>query len=176
MHSFVHDQVQNAAYSLLRKENSNQVFLQIGTKLWYLSSEALDKDLFTICHLLYKGLTAVDIDDPDECVRMAHLFMKAGEKTFASNAVRRAAKYLDTGIKLLCPNCWRNYELCLQLHNAAVKCALCVSNEEKLNALKNDIFENATSILDKVQSRITQIKYYNENVRRENAIKLMFAC
>ena len=169
MYNFVHDQAKNAAYSLIPQENSKEIFFHVAKKLWALLSKAeLNKNLFTICHLLYESISIVT--DRQDRLKIASLFNDAGERALASTLVQKAFSYFDAGIKLLGSDRWQYYDLSLKLHNSCAKCALYLDDGEKLHSLKNEVFNNANSVIDEVQLCETQIKFYNQNLRREEAI------
>ena len=92
---FVHDQIQIAAFKLL-PEDPSQIYLHIGKKLWRLYSEKeLDENIFLVVHLLHNAIDL--ITGQDECVRVARLFLEAGEKALTSTAFTQAFGHLESG-------------------------------------------------------------------------------
>ena len=112
---FVHDNVQEAAYSLL-PENPKATLSHIGLKLWkLLSKQELSKSVFLVVRLLDDGIEM--LESQEERSQIAELFLQAGDKFMSFTAFAQAFKYLEAGIKLLGSDCWEmHYDLSLKLH------------------------------------------------------------
>ena len=95
IYRFAHDQIQMAAYSLL-PEDPREMFLHIGKKLCALySKEELDKNIFVVTNLLQN--TRDLISDQTERLKIAALFLLAGNKAIAYAVFTQAFQILETG-------------------------------------------------------------------------------
>ncbi|MDB9514733.1 serine/threonine-protein kinase PknK, partial [Kamptonema animale CS-326] len=113
---FLHDRVQQAAYSLIPDDNKQATHLQIGQLLQQkLSVSEQAEKLFDIVGHLNRGRAL--LTQPSEQEELTQLNLKAGQKARNSTAYAAARVYLQTGIGLLEINCWQSqYELTLKLY------------------------------------------------------------
>ena len=78
---------------------------------------------------------------------------------------------LETGIYLLCKNCWEiTHKLTLVLYKHAAESELGMCKDELMKKLTNVILENARSSLDLIQIHILQIYRFNEKMMFIDAI------
>ena len=122
-YKFLHDRVQQAAYSLIPDDQKQATHLKIGQLLLQNSSDIeTEEKLFDIVGHLNKGIEL--IDRLSERSALAQLNLEAGHKARSSTAYAAANIYLQTGIELLTPQCWQTqYELALNLYVAAAEIA-----------------------------------------------------
>ena len=168
VYSFVHDQIQEAAFSLLPAD-PRQIFLYIGQKLWALySKNELIENIFVVIHLLNYAKDL--ITDQEQRSKVAELFLLAGNRAITSTAFTQACEYLEAGINMLGENCWEfKYDLSLKLHDAAAKMCYCISNYTSLDIYIKAISKNAASALHTVQTYALQIRLYNDNRKFQDA-------
>jgi predicted ATPase/signal transduction histidine kinase len=116
---FLHDRVQEAAYSLIAEELRAEAHLRIGRLLaTHTAPEKREEAIFGIVNQLNRG--AALITSRDEREQLAELNLIAGKRAKASTAYTSALKYLIAGAALL-DNSWeRRHELTflLELHRA----------------------------------------------------------
>ena len=75
------------------------------------------------------------------------------------------------GIELLGDDCWKlDYDLCLELHNAAAKSAYCLGNVTCMDACVESIFKNALHLLHTLEAIIIVIKCYNDKRKFQDAL------
>jgi PAS domain S-box-containing protein len=97
---FVHDRVQEAAYSLIPEELRAEAHLRIGRLLAaHTPSEVREERIFDIVNQLNRG--AVLIASEDEREQLAELNLIAGRRAKASTAFASALKYFTDGAALL---------------------------------------------------------------------------
>jgi predicted ATPase len=117
---FVHDRVQEAAYSLIPEELRAEAHLRIGRLLAARSSpEKREEAIFEIVNQINRG--AALITSRDEREQLAELNLIAGKRAKASTAYSSALTYLIAGAALLVDDCWKDrHELVfpLELHRA----------------------------------------------------------
>ena len=119
-YKFVHDRVQEAAYSLVPEQLRAEAHLRMGRLLAaHTPAEKREEAIFEIVNQLNRG--AALITSRDEREQLAELNLIAGKRAKASTAYASALKYLVAGAALLADDCWeRRHELTfsLELHRA----------------------------------------------------------
>ncbi|MEH1884972.1 AAA family ATPase [Nostoc sp.] len=154
---FLHDRVQQAAYSLIPHRQKQATHLKIGELLLQNSSQIQQEEkLFDIVGHLNLGQEL--ITQSSDRLALAKLNLQAGVKARNSTAYAAARVYLQTGIKLLETNCWQDrYELTLNLYVAAVEVAYLNGDFEGMEQLAALVLQQAQTIFDKVKIYEIQI-------------------
>jgi len=154
---FLHDRVQQAAYSLIPDNQKQATHLKIGQLLLHKYSDIeREEKLFDIVGHLNQGIEL--INQLSEREALAKLNLKAGGKARSSIAYAAAMVYLQTGIELLRANCWQSqYELTLNLYIAATEAAYLNAELEGMEQMAAQVLQNAQTILDKVKIYEIQI-------------------
>ena len=140
---FVHDRVQEAAYSLIPEERRGEAHLRIGRLLAaHIPPEKRDETIFDIVNQLNRGATL--ITSRDEREQLAELNLLAGKRAKASTAYTAALKYLISGVALLPGDSWeRRHELTFELEMHRAECEFVMGAlaeaEERLAALSTRV-------------------------------------
>jgi PAS domain S-box-containing protein len=117
---FVHDRVQEAAYSLIPEEIRAKAHLRIGRLLTaHTPPESREEAIFEIVNQVNRG--AALITSREEREQLAEFNLIAGKRAKASTAYASALTYLTAAAALLADDCWeRQPELIfpLELHRA----------------------------------------------------------
>ena len=161
---FLHDRVQQAAYSLISEEDKQKVHLKVGRLLWKgTSNEELEDQLFDIVGQLNHGIKL--ITDLDERLELAKLNLSAAVKAKASAAFGPALTHIKTSIMLLPEDGWSsNYELLLSCYQEAVENTYLNADLEGMEDFANTLLKNATSPLDKVAVyKVRMQRFTSEN-------------
>ncbi|MEG4803655.1 AAA family ATPase [Microcoleus sp. ARI1-B5] len=150
-YKFLHDRVQQAAYSLIPENQKQATHLKIGQLLLQNYSEIeREEKLFDIVGHLNQGIEL--INQLSEREALAQLNLEAGRKARSSTAYAAANIYLQTGIELLRANCWQSqYELTLNLYVAATEAAYLNADIEVMEQMAAQVLQNAQTILDKIK-------------------------
>jgi PAS domain S-box-containing protein len=121
---FLHDRVQEAAYSLIPKELRAEAHLRIGTLLAEHTPPAKREEaIFEIVNQLNRGSHLIASFEERE--RVADLNLLAGRRAKSSTAYESALKYLRVGGALLTEETWeRSYELIFALEYLMSECEL----------------------------------------------------
>jgi PAS domain S-box-containing protein len=136
---FVHDRVQEAAYSLIPEELRAEAHLRIGRLLTaHTRSERREEAIFEIVNQINRG--AALITSPEERQQVAELNLIAGKRAKASTAYASALKYLNAGAALLAEDSWeRRHELTFALELNRAECEFLsgelVAAEQRLTQL-----------------------------------------
>src|SRR5712664_3460810 len=114
-YKFVHDRVQEAAYSLIPERLRAEAHLRIGRLLAaHTRAEKREEAIFEIVNQLNRG--AALITSRDECEQFAELNLLAGRRAKATTAYASALTYLAAGEALLPEDSWeRRHELTFAL-------------------------------------------------------------
>jgi predicted ATPase/signal transduction histidine kinase len=172
VYCFVHDRIQQAAYSLISDDEKPATHLKIGQLLQHNSSALVRSEkLFDIVGHL--NLAKELITDPSDRQRVVDLNFTAGKKARNSTAYAAANIYLQTGIELLTIDCWETqYQLTLDLHIAAAEAAYLDGNLEKMATIADVVLRSARTILDKVEIYRIQIAALTANGKMLEAISI----
>ena len=121
---FLHDRVQEAAYSQIPREMRAEAHLRIGMLMAsHTSEEKLEEGIFDIVNQLNRGSRL--IIDVGERERAADLNLIAGKRAKASAAFASALKYLHAGRSLLSEEAWdRTYHLVFSIESLIAECEL----------------------------------------------------
>jgi PAS domain S-box-containing protein len=121
---FLHDRVQEAAYSLIPQELRANAHLQIGMLMASRTSQdKLEEGIFEITNQLNRGSHL--ITSTAERERIGELNLIAGRRAKTSTAYASALRYLHAGRGLLADETWdRNYELIFSIEYLLASCEL----------------------------------------------------
>ncbi len=149
---FVHDRIQQAAYSLIDESELESLHLLIGRLLRQsLDPDELGHRIFEIIN--HFNLARTRITDPAERRALAELNLKAGLRARESAAFDSALDYLQTGLDMLPADRWTEcYDLCLDLHIAAAETAHIKAEFALMDRLIGAIDRHAHSLLEKVRA------------------------
>ncbi|MEZ2235137.1 AAA family ATPase [Microcoleus sp.] len=149
---FLHDRVQQAAYSLIPDGQKPATHLKVGQLLLQSSSEMeREEKLFDIVEHLNLGQEL--IAQANEREALAQLNLKAGQKARNSTAYAASKVYLQIGIELLTDNCWQSqYELTLNLYVTAAEVAYLNADFDGMAQIAAEVLQAARTILDKVKT------------------------
>ncbi|MBW8900165.1 MAG: response regulator, partial [Massilia sp.] len=157
---FLHDRVQEAAYSLIPESRRPAAHLHIGRLLLdHTPPGLLAENIFEIVNQLNRG--AALMTSPAEQARLAELNLMAGKRSKAATAYASALVFFTTGCGLLAPDCWDNrYELTFALELGRAECeslsGRTAAAEERLATLA----QRATSLVDAAAVASAQIALY----------------
>src|SRR5262249_49148879 len=138
-YKFIHDRVQEAAYSMVPPALRGEAHLAIGRLLAAnIPAEMREEAIFEIVNHLNRG-TAL-IMAPDEREQVAELNLIAGKRAKASSAYASALTYFTAGAAMLPADAWgRRQELAFELELHRADCEVYAGElqgaEERLAAL-----------------------------------------
>jgi PAS domain S-box-containing protein len=119
-YKFLHDRVQEAAYSLIPQERRAEIHLRVGRLLAsHIPPAKTEERIFEIVNQLNRGVTLVT--SAAERLQIAELNLIAGRRARASTAYKSALVHLAAGEALLSEDHWERYyglRFSLALHRA----------------------------------------------------------
>ncbi|WP_449421018.1 trifunctional serine/threonine-protein kinase/ATP-binding protein/sensor histidine kinase [Phormidium nigroviride] len=157
-YKFLHDRVQQAAYSLIPDEEKQIAHLKIGQLLLtHISPTEKEEKLFEIVNQLNIGKSLILYQAGQ--IELAKLNLKAGQKARAATAYTAAFEYCTTGIALLGEDRWQpQYELTLALYETATETAYLSGKFEQMKQLAAIITEHSKNLLDTIKVYEIQIQ------------------
>ncbi len=150
-YKFLHDRVQQAAYSLIPEEQKQATHLKIGQLLFSaISQTGKDEKIFEIVNQLNKGADLIDSETERE--GLAKLNLAAAQRAKSATAYVAAIEYATKGIQLLTANCWQQcYDITLALHDLAAEVACLSGDFRQMEQIVERVLQNARQLLDKVK-------------------------
>ncbi|MEH1951512.1 MAG: AAA family ATPase [Nostoc sp.] len=174
-YKFIHDRVQQAAYSLIPKDQIKQIHLKIGLLLLKNTPVAeREENIFEIVNHL--NIAAEFITHQAKRNELAEMSLIAGRKALVSTAYSSALKYLTTGIELLADDSWEiKYELTLALYEIAAEAAYLAGDFEQMAQLAEVVLVRAKTLLEKVKVYEVKIQAYGAQGQALEAVNLALA-
>lgn len=175
-YKFLHDRVQQAAYTLIPEEQLGAVHLKVGRLLLKRTPEAEVEDrLFDIINQLNVGVS--QITEIEERYKVAELNYRAGKKAKASSAYASAASYFSTGLKLLPDDSWgANYALTLGLHLQLAECACLNGNFDETERLCTEVLARATTKIDKAAAYHAKMQLHTTKAEPAKSVETGIEC
>ena len=159
-YKFVHDRVQEAAYSLTPETLRAEVHLRIGRLLAAQTPpEKREGTIFEIVNQMNRGVALITLRD--ERGQLAELNLIAGKRAKASTAYASALNYLHLSATLLAEDSWeRRRELIFAVELNRAECEFLTGQlsvaEERLAALS----ERATTTIERASVACLRIDVY----------------
>ncbi|MCT7996396.1 SpoIIE family protein phosphatase [Laspinema olomoucense] len=153
-YKFLHDRVQQAAYSLIPESERSTTHLRIGQLiLSHTGSEELESKIFDIVTHLNAGRES--IFDPDFKLEVARLNRIAGKKAKASTAYQAAVKHLAIARSLFPETAWNtDYSLTFTVYRELAECEYLSGNFQGADEL-------FTILLERVLDKFDRAEIYN---------------
>ncbi|MBK7002519.1 MAG: AAA family ATPase [Rhodoferax sp.] len=170
---FLHDRVQQAAYSLIAESQLQPLHLRIGRLLLKNTpSDTLDEYIFDILEQLNTGKEL--IEDATEKLLLAELNLRAGKKAKNATAYQAAVVHLRIGMALLPRNAWQDhYLLSLELFRQCAEAEYLSGNFGQAEALYPVALASAKTVLEKISILLVQIIQYQLQMRCSEAIEYL---
>lgn len=150
-YKFLHDRVQQAAYSLLAESERKQTHLKIG-RLILSNTEVtrLDDHLFDIVN--HWNIGVEQIVDDSEKLKLAQLNLAAGRKAKASTAYDVALQCFNLGLSVLTGDIWHHhYELTFSLYKESSECAYLCGKFDQATEQFDLLLSQARSTVEKAE-------------------------
>ncbi|QKQ75719.1 AAA family ATPase [Nostoc sp. TCL240-02] len=180
-YKFLHDRIQQAAYSLIPSDQKQKTHLMIGQLLLQgLSEQEQQERIFDLVNQLNLGQGAIAEDDSlsniathEQKKQLARLNLQAGQKAKLSAAYQASQSYCTTGIDLLPATAWQtDYELMYSLHREGSEAAYLCGNFDLAEVLYGEALSHAQTPLDKAVIYRVQMTQYQLQGRNVEAIAM----
>ncbi|PZO35581.1 MAG: hypothetical protein DCF19_23600 [Pseudanabaena frigida] len=150
-YKFLHDRVQQAAYSLIPKHQRPLTHYCIGQRLLQHNSKMGREDrIFELVNHLNIAIEL--IQNYAEREKLAQLNLLAGRKAKHATAYSVAANYCEIGRSLLASDSWQTqYELTLSLFEESIEVAYLNGEFDEMEQWSQVVVQQAQSVLDQVK-------------------------
>ncbi|MBD2465085.1 AAA family ATPase [Oscillatoria sp. FACHB-1407] len=151
IYKFLHDRVQQAAYSLIPDYQKQKTHFNIGQLLLQQATpEERRETIFDLVNHLNYGIDL--LDSKPQQYELAELNLIAGQKAKAAAAYEPALRYLKLGLRLLPPDSWEErYELTLSLYGTLLETAYLNGDFEHMEQWAGVLLSHAHTAIDKMK-------------------------
>ncbi|MGK7926055.1 MAG: AAA family ATPase, partial [Spirulina sp.] len=167
---FLHDRVQQAAYTLIPEAQKQATHLKIG-RLWLdnTAPEKREENIFAIVNQLNIGVDL--IRDRAQTEELMRLNRTAGRKATTATAYEAAIGYFTLALNLLAPEDWaRQYDLAFSLHLEASKAEYLAGNFPRARDLADIALKRAQSLLEQIDAYEQKIQIYLAQTQLQEAL------
>jgi len=170
-YQFLHDRVQQAAYSLMGALERKHIHLRAGRLLLlHIPAEKRTERIFEIVDQLNHGRSL--IDDPKELAELAQLNLTAGLKAKAAAAYAAAREHLAIGARVLPAGSWTsNYEFTSHLYRELAEAECLVGNYVQADEVTKELLEQARTPVEKAEVHNLVVDQRTMLGRYEDAIE-----
>jgi predicted ATPase/transcriptional regulator with GAF, ATPase, and Fis domain len=167
---FLHDRVQEAAYSLIAEESRAEAHLRIGRLLAaHTPPEEREERIFEIVNQLNRG--AALIASRDEREELAELNLIAGKRAKASTAHSSALKYFIDGAALLMDDTWkRRHELVFSLELNRAECEFLTGQSAAAEQRLSRLSSRAANVVELATVTCLRIDLYTTLDQSDRAV------
>src|SRR6202043_1807405 len=175
-YKFLHDRIQQAAYSLIPDERRAEVHLRIGrVLLTSMTADELAEHLFDVANQLNRG--AARLIDREEKTQVAMIDLRAGRKAKAPAAYASACAYLAAGMALLDDREWESqYRLTFSVWLERAECELLSGNFEKAEQLIVELLQRGASKVDQAAVYHLKVRFHIMKSELQQALAAALTC
>src|SRR6266404_1026553 len=171
-YKFLHDRIQQAAYSLIPEAQRAEVHLRIGRLLLAnMAADEFAEHLFDVANHFSRGATL--LVDRDEKAQVATIELRAGRKAKASTAYASASVYLVAGMALLDESDWdSHYDLTFSLWHERAECEYLTGQLASAEARLSLLSTRARTIVDSAAVTRVRINLYTTLDHSDSAVEV----
>src|SRR5271166_92290 len=173
---FVHDRVQEAAYSLIPEEQRAAAHLRIGRLLVARTRpEKREEAIFEIVNQLNRG--AALMTSPQEREHLAELNLIAGKRAKAATAYASALNYLVAGVALLRTDRWeRRHELAFALELNRAECEFLTGDLAAADEHLAELSKRACNTVERAAVACLRVDLYTALDQSNRAVEVCLDC
>jgi PAS domain S-box-containing protein len=175
-YKFLHDRIQQAAYSLIPEEQRADAHLRIGRVLLAnMTEDQLAEHQFEIANQLNRG--AARLIEGDEKARVAAINLRAGRTAKASAAYESACAYLAAGMALLDDRDWnRRYDLTFGIWLERAESEFLSGSFENAELLIGALLQRAASKVDQAAVYHLKVQFHVMKSENQHAVASALTC
>ncbi|MEG4197655.1 protein kinase domain-containing protein [Microcoleus sp. Pol12A5] len=177
-YKFLHDRVQQSAYSLIPETEKKSTHFQIGQLLLQnTTAEERKNNIFALVNQLNFVIQTTTEALPLLATQsdnnlLAELNLIAGQKAKASAAFEAAVNYFNLSLGLLAADSWQSdYDLTLPIYVETVEAEYLNANFARAEQLLEVVLQEAKTLLDRVKVYEVKIQSYISQYRFSEAIE-----
>lgn len=173
---FVHDRIQQSAYTLLKEDAQAALHLRIGRQLLSRSTpEQREAQLFATVAQLNRGRAL--LTSLEERLELARLNLEAARKAQRSTAYESAAQALQVGRELLFQDPWEvDHLLNFSLHLSAAECAYLLGRFAEADDLYSILKGRARARQESLEIGMVQADHYLLQARHLEGLAVAREC
>ena len=173
---FVHDRIQQAAYSLITETEKEKLHYKIGKLMLYeIPENEVDERIFKI--LSHFNLALSQFTTEEERQNLAQMNLRACRLAKKAAAYPTAFECISISQQLLVPNSWEeNYEFTYDVYLELAECSYLLKRFEHIDELTNMILSHAKTRIDKGRLYILKMNYFTNISSTERAIQEGLEC
>ena len=171
-YQFVHDRIQQAAYSLIEAESSADIHLSIARILIEKLSEGqLYKKIFDVAkHFNHARSVVKDDVDRANVIRVNFL---AGKRAVDATAFMPALHYFEAALTALPENYWQSHaEFATELLLKASEVACLSKHYGKMEKWLDELLNNVQPVGSKIQAYAIRLQAYTAQTRLQEAVSI----
>ncbi|OFI07019.1 sensor histidine kinase TodS [Clostridium acetireducens DSM 10703] len=171
-YTFLHDNIKNIILESMTNEKKEKIHFSIGNSLFKsIDHKSLSKEIFNIVSHL--NLSINIIKDDYKKNKLIKLNIVCAQRAKNSIAYLEASNFLNSAIKLLNKNSWRDkYNLTKFLYMELAECEYLSGNLEKSEETINNILKNVVTDMDKANVYNMRIVHYINSLKIQDGIEL----
>jgi predicted ATPase/serine phosphatase RsbU (regulator of sigma subunit) len=176
-YKFLHDRVQQSAYSLIPETEKKLTHFKIGQLLLQNTTpEERKNNIFALVNQLNFGIEETTEESPLLAAQsdknlLAELNLIAGQKAKASAAFEAAVNYFNLSLGLLTAESWQSdYDLTLPIYVETVEAEYLNANFARAEQLVEVVLQKGKTLLDRVKVYEVKIQSYISQLRMSEAI------
>ena len=175
VYKFIHNRVQQTAYSLLQETQKTQIHLKIGRLLLQKSSQrTIESNIFNLVNHFNIGRKLISQVSLKK--RVAELNLIAGQRAKAAIAYEIAANHFSIALELLPSSTWKeNYDLVFKVYTEAIEVQYLLTNYQLAEHLANIALSLAKTVIEKIEIYKIKIHSCIASSRMELAINTGYA-
>ncbi len=171
-YKFLHDKVQQSAYTLISDTQKQKIHLKIGRLLKNeVNTQELADRIFDIVNHLNEG--SPHIVEQYERFELAKLNLQAGQKAKSSTAYLTALKYFKKGTAFLSEKSWQiHYHLAFNLYKECSECYYLCGDFEEAEKMFDFLLTKTKSNLEKAEIQSVRLALYDNTGKFEKCVNL----
>jgi predicted ATPase len=175
-YTFLHDRIQEAAYSSIPDAERAHIHVRIGRALLaHRTPDEVVEHLFDIANQFNRG-AALLVERPEKA-QVARVNLRAGRRAKASTAYAAACVYLAAGMALLDESDWANeYELTFSLWLERAESEFLTGHFDKAERLIGELLQRGASSLDQAAASRLKIQLHEVKGEYSQAVDKGLTC
>jgi PAS domain S-box-containing protein len=175
-YKFLHDRIQQVAYSLIPEGRRADFHLHIGRVLLAsMTADGLAEHLFDVANQLNRG--AARLIDRDEKAQVATIDLSAGRKAKTSAAYASAREYFLAGMALLDESDWGGlYALTFSLWLERAECEFLTGDFGTAEQLIGELLQRGASKVDQAAIYHLKVRLHEAKGEYSQAVASALAC
>jgi predicted ATPase/signal transduction histidine kinase/DNA-binding NarL/FixJ family response regulator/HPt (histidine-containing phosphotransfer) domain-containing protein len=174
-YKFLHDRVQQAAYSLIPERKRPMEHLRIARLLLENSpSGSLEERIFDVVNHYNIGSSLIckaNVPSSSECINLARLNLLAGRKARRNTAYLAAAQFFSFGLSLLDESVWStNHELAFDLTFEKAECDWMFGNFDSSVTSLAQLLKRCKEKLEKAKIYRMKVELYTGKTQLDRAV------